>query len=87
MTTSLGNLERRRYPRSKMIGTGQVAVGDGYVAMECVVLDWSDGGARLRPTDVVSCPDSFTLMTTTGQTRPCQVIWRRNDTLGVAFTG
>lgn len=53
--------------------------------MDCVVLDWSDYGARIRPSDFDKCPDKFTLATTEGGRFDCFVVWRHDERIGVKF--
>lgn len=53
--------------------------------MDCVVLDLSDDGARIRPADALTCPDEFHLATKEGGRVTCKVAWRRNDLIGVLF--
>ena len=78
--------EKRRSPRSKRMAPATIASPDGYSTIDCLVLDWSDGGARLRPADVMSCPDTFRLITRDGSSYVCTVAWRRGDSIGVTFT-
>jgi len=77
--------ERRRLRRERMIGTGLIAYAGGHYSMDCVVLDWSECGARIRPADMIECPNHFALVTKTGLEVPCQVIWRRDEVVGVRF--
>lgn len=85
MSQSLGALERRRQRRAKVIAPLSIVFDEGRCTIDCVAYDWTDKGAKLRPTDVVSCPDRFTLVKRSGESWPCRVIWRRNDYLGVEF--
>lgn len=78
-------LERRTLDRRKMLGSGVISFAGGNCAMDCVVLDLSDGGARIRPADALSCPDEFLLATEKGGRVDCEVVWRQSDLLGVRF--
>jgi len=78
-------LERRNLDRRKMLGRGIVSFAGGSCAMDCVVLDLSEGGARIRPADALTCPDEFLLATKKGGRVTCQVVWRRADLIGVRF--
>lgn len=78
-------LERRALDRRKMLGSGVVSFAGGSCAMDCVVLDLSEDGARIRPADALTCPDEFLLATKGGGRVACEVIWRRNDLIGVRF--
>ncbi len=80
------NPDRRGEPREKMFGTGLMSWDDGRRSLGCVVLDWTQFGARIiRPADHVGCPDQFTLITKSGQRVPCEVKWRQDLVMGVRF--
>ncbi|MCZ6861207.1 MAG: pilus assembly protein PilZ [Alphaproteobacteria bacterium] len=78
-------LERRTLDRRKMLGSGVISFAGGNCGMDCVVLDLTDGGARIRPADILTCPDEFYLATKEGSRVTCRVVWRRNDLIGVLF--
>lgn len=78
-------LERRGLDRRKMLGSGVISFAGGNCAMDCIVLDLSEGGARIRPADILTCPDEFQLATKQGGRVVCEVVWRRNDIVGVRF--
>lgn len=78
-------LERRTIDRRKILGIGVISFAGGSCAMDCVVLDLSDSGARIRPADTLTCPDEFYLATKEGGRVTCKVVWRRNDLIGVLF--
>lgn len=77
--------DRRAVQRTRTLKKGEIFFLDSHSAIECVVLDVSDSGARLRPTDVKSCPNSFRLQCYEEQTKLCQVVWRGAKDLGVRF--
>jgi len=77
--------ERRQFPRVETLNPANIAGVDKKPAMVCLVLDWSHGGARLRPDDPDSCSDHFTLVTQDGRWMACQVVWRRDEEIGVKF--
>jgi len=79
------NSERRRAPREKMLGTGLMSWSSGNRSMQCVVLDWTGSGARIRPSDMLGCPDQFTLITNNCNRVPSQVRWHKKDIMGVRF--
>ena len=79
------NPERRSVNRRKMLGGGVISYDDGNCTMQCVVLDMSDGGARIRPADALACPDEFLLVTKDGGRAACQIAWRRDEFVGVRF--
>ncbi len=53
--------DRRTHPKKKMLKPAQIVYRDGNCMMDCVVADLSEGGARIKHTDIFACPDSFEL--------------------------
>ncbi|HUT48164.1 MAG TPA: hypothetical protein VM325_02395 [Alphaproteobacteria bacterium] len=85
MENRASNEDRRGSHREKMLGTGLISWSNGYRSMACVVLDWTRSGARIKPADMMGCPEEFTLVTGTGKSVPCEVRWRENTLMGVSF--
>ena len=52
----------------------------------CILVDLSNGGAKIAGVRAHTIPDEFRLYTPIGDHRSCRVIWRTDDTLGVEFT-
>jgi PilZ domain len=52
----------------------------------CILVDISNGGAKIAGVRAHTIPDEFRLRTPLGDRRSCRVIWRTEDTLGVEFT-
>lgn len=77
--------ERRASKRAKSIKTGQIVYRNGYCVMDCLILDIAEAGAKLRPSDPVSCPPSFTLRIDTGVGYQCDVVRRSGRDIGVRF--
>lgn len=77
--------DRRGTPRKRTLQKGELFYLDSAAAVECVVLDVSDTGARLRPMDVLSCPPQFRLRGPDGALKHCEVIWRDETHIGVRF--
>jgi len=84
-TIELEVRERRQAIRQKTIGPASIGFRDGNCSMDCVVLDLSDYGAKIQPTDVTVCPDRFTLATKDGGRFDCLVVWRHDERVGVKF--
>ena len=79
--------ERRREPRRPLYRAAMIRVGNGVSPRDCVVLDISDGGVRLR-VDEIDVPDEFVLLLSgqfITQERKYEVVWRRNQELGAKF--
>jgi hypothetical protein len=58
------------------------------LARPCILVDLSNGGARITGIMPDTIPDEFTLRFTRGRcgTYACRVLWRSDDAVGVAFT-
>jgi hypothetical protein len=52
----------------------------------CILVDFSNDGAKIAGVRAYTIPDEFRLRTPLGDRRSCRVIWRTEDTLGVEFT-
>ena len=78
--------ERRIAPRKRSFLKGTVYFNNRLSSIDCVVRDFSDGGARLEFTAMVTLPDSIELyIPTRDQTLPAQVRWRKDAEVGVGF--
>jgi PilZ domain-containing protein len=59
---------------------------DGRCNLNCVVLDLSEGGARVSASDYDLVPSRvFLVVEKTGDIFECEVKWRRADGLGFSF--
>jgi hypothetical protein len=79
--------ERRQFPGAKVIGVAKISVVESEPSMDCIVIDWSQGGAQLRLVEPEKCPDQFTLFTQDGRMTECRVMWRRDAYIGAQFVG
>lgn len=80
---SLQSLDRRVAPRAAVMRDGQAFRPDGFTA-SVLILDLSDGGARLRPRGAERLPDLFVLADPkTFLAHQAQVMWRRDGEMGV----
>ncbi len=71
-------------PRRRVLKAGQIQFGSQ--SLECVVRNISATGACIIPKSPFWFPDSFTLaVTSDGISRPCNVVWRNDGQVGVAF--
>ena len=78
--------ERRRSPRQKSFLRGVVYFNHRRSAVDCLVRDISDHGARLIFSDPVTTPDAVELhIVQKEQTLRVNVMWRHGEELGVAF--
>jgi hypothetical protein len=74
--------ERRAVARHRVTSTGTIELSGGAVA--CVVRDISAAGVGLELARRVEIPQHFTLIVD-GSHLPCEIIWRRQKRIGVAF--
>jgi two-component system chemotaxis response regulator CheY len=78
---------RRRHVRHRVVKGGQLAYGKGAHAVDCVIRDLSESGARIQVANAQDIPAEFVLSFDDGGTsRPCVARWRRSHDLGVEFT-
>jgi hypothetical protein len=77
------NIESKRgAPRQRVLKPGKIAFNGG--AIDCVVRNISETGAAVEVTSQLGIPGEFNLLIA-GSNRPCQVMWRRENRIGVAF--
>ena len=53
--------------------------------MRCQILNISELGAQVMPSDILLCPSEFVLKPDVGDQRNCEVAWRKGTTIGVRF--
>jgi hypothetical protein len=76
--------ERRASPRARRLKAGKIVLNDGRSVFECSVRNISETGACLLVGNGFLLPGDFRL-TLDGDTRRCDVVWRRPDRMGVCF--
>ncbi len=77
--------ERRKFRRSRVLKSGQIAVNDKARKIDCTVRNISPAGACIElPSSTLGIPPVFTLILGTGP-QPCRVIWRTEQRMGIAF--
>lgn len=78
--------ERRQTTRQKSLLRGLAYLGNSPSAMNCLVRDVSDTGARLKFGGPINAPDTLDLhIPVRNQTLRCKVKWREVDEIGVGF--
>ena len=83
---SVTNDNRRHSSRQKSLLRGLAYLGNSPSAMNCLVRDISEVGARLKFAGPVFAPDMVELhIPVKNQTLRCRVKWREADEIGVAF--
>ena len=77
--------EKRKAPRQRTLKGGVIAFHNRFSTIDCVVRNLTHTGAMLKVASTVGIPDRFELKLEHEDFRWCQVKWRRDDTIGVAF--
>jgi PilZ domain-containing protein len=77
--------DRRQFPRAHVLRRARIVYRRGYSTIDCVVLDLSSGGARLRVGTWLGLPDSFELRIENGPARDARVRYREMELTGVEF--
>lgn len=76
---------RKHHRRRTYLG-GQATFGQRYCAMNCVIRNLSQNGARLVFSDHVLVPDEFDLtIPHKGDSRRARIVWRYQANVGVQF--
>jgi hypothetical protein len=76
----------RAHPRVETRSKGRLLSLDGRCNYNCVVLDVSEGGARVSAIEFALVPTRvFLLLVKSGDTFECDVRWRREGQVGLAF--
>lgn len=74
----------RAAPRQRVLKAGTIEFGGSTI--DCVVRNISETGAALEVTSPVGIPAEFNLLIAGNiAKRPCQVVWVRQNRIGVAF--
>lgn len=74
----------RMKPSGRISSVAKIFAGASAAAVECVVVDYSAGGACLELKAFVALPERFDVLYGTTRKR-CRVVWKRGLRLGVAF--
>jgi PilZ domain len=78
---------KRAAPRHRVLKAGRIVVGDK-ATLDVSVRDMSATGAKLLCSSTHLIPETFRLVLPgDGTIRPAKVMWRKEDSLGIAFTG
>lgn len=77
--------ERRNETRGRVLKAGSILLAGGG-AIDCTVRNISGSGAALVVNNTAGIPDAFELSLATSRGRlRCEVVWRRQDRIGVRF--
>jgi len=80
--------ERRAVQRTRVKRSAKIIVQRRFPVIHCTVQNITSSGACLKMASTYGVPETFDLTFEIGRTRrPCRVVWRTTDKLGVAFLG
>lgn len=77
--------DRRQSLRSHVLRRARIVFRRGHGALDCVVLDLSPGGARLKVAEWLGLPESFELRIENGPVHEVSVRHRAMEITGVEF--
>jgi hypothetical protein len=78
--------ERRVRKRTRVLRCAKIIVPRRSPVISCTVQNITGGGACLKLANTFGVPETFDLTFEHGRTRrPCRVVWRTSDKLGVMF--
>jgi hypothetical protein len=76
---------KRTAERRRSFKGAQISFGGLTAAIDCVVRNYSETGARLMVESQLGVPDRFELVREGAPKRKCHVVWRQGSELGVVF--
>ncbi|MER8409532.1 PilZ domain-containing protein [Mesorhizobium sp. M1307] len=80
--------EHRRERRQRVLKGGTIITGIQNSEISCTLRNQHEGGAELKVAPDARVPDRFLLyVSVDGVAYRSEVRWRRNDRIGVKFTG
>jgi len=77
-------LYARQKPQGRVSSAAKILFGSKPDMIDCILVDYSAGGACLQLLKFDDLPDRFEIIYGTTRKR-CRVVWRRAMRLGVAF--
>ena len=78
--------ERRKKRRQRSLKAGKIVFNRHLSVIDCTVRDLTEEGACLVMGNPVGLPKTFELLIPFDKfKRPCQVIWKSSDRIGVTF--
>ncbi len=81
-----GGVERRRAQRHRVLQKAYIIFNNRRSTLTCRVRDVSTYGARIKLADVAIVPRQFILyFPMDARERPCEMVWRGLDQIGVRF--
>ena len=78
-------IERRNSPRYSVSKDARILFRNRSCQMKCAIVEISNTGARLQPSDTVLLPNEFELVMSPKQRVTCEVVHRTASEVGVRF--
>jgi hypothetical protein len=76
----------RAHPRFPARLDGRLLSLDGHCNFKCIIMDVSEGGARIKAADLQLIPGkAFLVVVQTGDIFECDIRWQRGDEIGLRF--
>ena len=77
--------ERRRLPREKILKSGVIVYDRGRQTMDCMLINYSEEGAKIRPLDALALPNYFELQIGRNAVYFCEFLRRTGCDVAVRF--
>jgi hypothetical protein len=77
-------LYARQRPQGRISSVAKIMFGPKTSAIECILVDYSAGGACLQLQKLIDLPERFEILYGTTRKR-CRVVWKRGMRIGVTF--
>ena len=77
--------ERRKSERKRVLRRGKIVFRNGHSVIDCVLLDLSDGGAKLKSPGLIALPERFELRIENGPSYDVIVTFQNFEMAGVRF--
>jgi hypothetical protein len=77
-------LYARQRPQGRISTVAKIMSGSKAPAIECILVDYSAGGACLQLQKLVDLPERFEVLYGTTRKR-CRIVWKRGMRIGVTF--
>lgn len=77
--------DKRRHPRAHVLKRARIVFSRGHSTLDCILLDLSPGGARIRVDEWLALPERFELRIENGPRREAEVRYRAMETTGIRF--
>nr|WP_295739034.1 PilZ domain-containing protein [uncultured Acidocella sp.] len=78
--------DKRKEPRQRVLGRAKLYVGMfSPTVYDCLIMEYSDNGARIETSAVVQVPDLFKIQVGEQPARRARRVWSRGNAVGLEF--